>query len=448
MDAGAHSRDCPGCGAPLPPSGGRAEIQCSYCGRTLAIEQTADTDLARIRRGEIDREIGVGRRWRAGQIDWRDTEHSLWPVAARASSSFGGGWSPRALCGPPLVFPASGDRRGAWAPRKARSDVEWVEVDFDDAFPVRAIRVFETHVAGSTFAITLVDDGRETLLWQRPPEDVDADAHMLEVKIDPPRRVGSARAYVNNDGSSGWAEIDTIGLLSVEPLPLSKRAKPAWRFGFGKLVLAFAVLGMVVTGVLASGAFDTARASRRPTPEAPSERVAGTSLMRWTVDRTGMAQLGTVWASSLAGYSSQYSDTMNAANHVLGAPDVFPAYGDAPNAWAPSAQNDGLEHVDVRFSAPVHASAVVIVQTFHPGALARVEDISAGRPPAVLWEGVIESAADSRVNTVELSTPREIRSGPRGAGHLSCRRLERDRRHRLGARRGLNGTAPFWRRAP
>ena len=62
----------------------------------------------------------------------------------------------------------------------------------------------------------------------------------------------------------------------------------------------------------------------------------------------------------------------------------------------------------MRFPQVVRASAVAIVETAGGGALVAVDDVSAGRAPARLWQGVTGPADGARVLSVELPTPRAI----------------------------------------
>jgi hypothetical protein len=49
---------------------------------------------------------------------------------------------------------------------------------------------------------------------------------------------------------------------------------------------------------------------------------------------------GSMWASSVLGYSSQWSDTAWSAFQALGEPDT-PTYGDTNTAWATACADDG-----------------------------------------------------------------------------------------------------------
>lgn len=70
------------------------------------------------------------------------------------------------------------------------------------------------------------------------------------------------------------------------------------------------------------------------------------------------------------GVSSQYGTSAWAATQVLGPPNVFPKHGDIPQAWATLGPDDGAEGIEVGFARPSEISAVVIYETFNPGAVA------------------------------------------------------------------------------
>jgi len=96
-----------------------------------------------------------------------------------------------------------------------RSAVEWIEATFvSQGMPVRAIRVFETHRAGSTYAVSIFDGPFERVVWQDAPIPRVADARLLEVDLDELTNVDRVRVYVDNS-ASGWTEIDSISLLPV-----------------------------------------------------------------------------------------------------------------------------------------------------------------------------------------------------------------------------------------
>jgi hypothetical protein len=79
-----------------------------------------------------------------------------------------------------------------------------------------------------------------------------------------------------------------------------------------------------------------------------------------------------VWAASVRGFSSQYGAPTWAATQVLGPPDVFPRHGDIQQAWASRGADDRDEWIEVGFGQARTIAAVVVYETFNPGAIARV----------------------------------------------------------------------------
>lgn len=412
---------CGNCGATLDRRSGQTTLQCAYCEEVtwLAPTQTVTASLddepapgARgLLRGPSGRTVGAAQRFSPAAMATRDVaayERGLWPAHATASSTYGGSWSPSAVIGPPRVYPRCGDIGGAWAPGPAHSPVEWIELTYNADVPVAAVRVFETNRPGATFAVVDLTHGEE-LLYEAPPQSL-GEAQVLEVAVNPPRPIRRLRVYTAN---SGWAEIDTVGLISAAPLPeaLRTRANVSARRGCAPTVavavgmvtvLAVAVAVVVLVTGGSSG-------SSRRAPSRPSAVVSGASFHYATPSPAELAGRGIVWASGVRGFSSEYSSSANAASAVVGAPDVYPRYGDIREAWAPRATDGGEEWIEVRFPYLVNAGSVVWVETLNPGAVRRVDDISEGSTPTVLWEGTEAGAAGTAaVAEVTLPSARSI----------------------------------------
>ena len=83
-----------------------------------------------------------------------------------------------------------------------------------------------------------------------------------------------------------------------------------------------------------------------------------------------------LWATTIRGFSTQYSPDDWSARRVLGEPDVFPGAGDNVNAWASESADDRAEWLEVGFEKARSISAVEIYETFNPGAVGRVELIT------------------------------------------------------------------------
>ncbi len=380
-------------------------------GTITATVDEGDALHARLLRGPLGEAHGDAARYDAAQMSARDPRsptRGVWPSAARASTSYGGGWSPAAMVGPPSVFPRSGDISGAWAPKPQQSPVEWAEVEYGLAVPVTAVRVFETNRAGSTFAVVDCTDG-ERLLYAGAPTTA-GGAWVLEVAVAPPRVVRRLRVYVVN---RGWTELDTVGLLAAEALPVEVRTRAAPPSSFaraaGCLLIGVGLVGALVTAI-AWNARPDARA-RPPLPPRPAGALTGTTLRFSNADPRALLARRVVWASAVTSFSTEYSATRNAARGVVGPPDVYPRHGDVDGAWASHETDLGPEWIEVRFPVAVRAASVVWAETFNPGAVVRLDDTSDPANPVVLWEGAAGSIpAMAVVGEVTLDAPREIRA--------------------------------------
>jgi hypothetical protein len=107
----------------------------------------------------------------------------------------------------------------------------------------------------------------------------------------------------------------------------------------------------------------------------------------WTTPAAAPVPPVIQWASTVRGYSSQYSATSWAADRVLGAPDVFPQHGDHTNAWASLGADDRDEWIEVGYAQPMRASAVEVFETFNPGAITAIELITASGQRITAFQG-------------------------------------------------------------
>lgn len=404
--AGLVSLECPTCGGGISAPERGNLIECPYCGRTIAFDdggRRARVESERPRtiaddllEGYTGRDIGEGQRWGLPNMrerGWHDPEHAVWPVAGRASSTFGPGWWAEEIVGPPKVYPRYGTEPGSWAPKARTSHTEWLEARFAEGLPkARAIRVFEVAIPGATFAVTFKDrpDGEEHLVWQRPPRRINQDPWVLEVPLDPPQHVAVVRAYLSNEWDA-WSRIDTIGLISDAPLPPTMRARPPARGRRRALAAGVAIAGIAAAAWIALGR------SGDPQPGSVGARVA---------TATDEVLDGAVWAAD-ATASSQWEADKWSARQAAGAPDTYPEHRDSTAAWATREADAGAEWLEVRFAEATPARAVLVVETFNPGTVVRVEDRS-GEQPVILWSGTTEAVAGSRILRFDLPEPRSI----------------------------------------
>jgi len=426
---------CGHCGAPLAPSADRVVFACAYCGTRSYLGASPDRTYhgpddpppadaprrpvrafddaplglhARLLRGPLGRTVGTAERINPPTLHQRDATRrarAVWPRHAEASSTYGAGWAPAAMLGPPRVFPRSGDIAGAWAPGPRHSPVEWVELEFDADAPVHAVRVLETHQAGSVFAIVDATTDDEDLLYAADPAHR-AGAWALEVTLSPPRHVRRVRVYVVNHG---WAELDTVGLLVDAATPLgSQPGAPRPRSALG-LVLGLVAVGFAaVVGLVVATGSRSVPAAVQHAPQ-PAVSVAGATMQFTAPSLDDLSHRKTLWASEVTGFSSQYSAARNAAGGVVGVPDVYPRTGDLDGAWAPLATDGGHEWITVQFPSPTVATAVVWAETFHPGAVVRVEDLSNPSTPLTLWDGTPTAApTGATIAEVRLAAPRPV----------------------------------------
>ena len=92
------------------------------------------------------------------------------------------------------------------------------------------------------------------------------------------------------------------------------------------------------------------------------------------------------YASSVLGFSSQWSTSSWAAAQILGAPNTF-SYGDKSTAWAPLSKNGTLEFISVGFSTPVFAEGATIRETWGNGFVYQIDVIDVFDTLHTVWSG-------------------------------------------------------------
>lgn len=426
---------CGNCGANLSPVPGQNVVECEYCAQATYLSATVvnapQSELAAaaarpspntLHENLLQGPGSVPPKGRGVRLTTRDmkieqlvpADRAIWPTRGAASTTYGGSWSPSAMVGPPKVFPRYGDIGGAWAPSSSSSLVEWVELEFTSDYPVTALRVYETNKSGSVYAVVDRTTGEE-LLYSGPPDPRTVSC-ALEVSLDGPRVIRTLRVYLTN--RPGYAEIDTVALLARDLLPLAARPMippPTKEISVGAAGWIFAIgLICVMSGIIAAVTMLDSRGSS-PSMEtvmpASAEVLGGTVI---TVDSPALEALlarRPEWAFEVVDFSTEYGSPNNAASQALGPPDVYPRFGDIPQAWAPRSADDGLQHITVRFGSGVPARSVVWLSTFGPGAVVRVDDVSNPSGAVTLWQGTDPSAGRSgSVVELILGTPRVIQT--------------------------------------
>lgn len=89
------------------------------------------------------------------------------------------------------------------------------------------------------------------------------------------------------------------------------------------------------------------------------------------------------YASSVIRFSSQYSASDWSATQALGPENVFPQYGDWPQAWAAATADGQREFLELGFEAPQTVQVIEIFETYNPGA---IDTVYLRRPGSNRWE--------------------------------------------------------------
>lgn len=118
-----------------------------------------------------------------------------------------------------------------------------------------------------------------------------------------------------------------------------------------------------------------------------------------------LALAPTMWAHSVLGYSTQYSDTSWSAEQALGAPNVFPQSGDIAQAWASRLADDHDEWLELGYATPRAVSAVEIYETFNPGAIRTVELITVTGRRIELRPATEDITKSQASNKLVIATP-------------------------------------------
>ncbi|MCI0642854.1 MAG: S8 family serine peptidase [Gemmataceae bacterium] len=105
----------------------------------------------------------------------------------------------------------------------------------------------------------------------------------------------------------------------------------------------------------------------------------------------------TLWATSVIGYSSQWSAGSWSAAQALGKPNTF-AYGDISTAWAPYPFNGTLEYITLGFARAVNATGVMIRETYGNGFVYQLDLRDTSGDWHTVWTGTDPSQPGSPVD--------------------------------------------------
>jgi hypothetical protein len=121
-------------------------------------------------------------------------------------------------------------------------------------------------------------------------------------------------------------------------------------------------------------------------------------LMMWHRDRQALIAKYTV--SSRNAWS---------IDQVLGRPNTTGA-GDIPTAWASALQDSGPEWIIAEFPKSIDVTSIVVHETYNPGALVRIDSVSAAGAKTKLWSGIDPTPPGAPRGVSTITLPRPVRT--------------------------------------
>lgn len=88
-------------------------------------------------------------------------------------------------------------------------------------------------------------------------------------------------------------------------------------------------------------------------------------------------------------------------NQALGEPDTE-GQGDFPTAWASQDPDGGIEWLEIGFAEAVAAHGVVIIESYNPGAVVKVETAGPGQGWRTVWSGRDPATAEKNEFAIPL----------------------------------------------
>src|SRR6186713_1563997 len=95
-----------------------------------------------------------------------------------------------------------------------------------------------------------------------------------------------------------------------------------------------------------------------------------TLLLIAALSQVSQAQI-VQWASKVIEFSSELTPVQYSAAQALGKPNVLPAGGQSPNAWAPD-KPKRKEFLKLGFANPISIKQIAIAESYNPSAIFRV----------------------------------------------------------------------------
>jgi hypothetical protein len=109
---------------------------------------------------------------------------------------------------------------------------------------------------------------------------------------------------------------------------------------------------------------------------------------------------GAQWATG-ATASSEYGKEDYSALQATGASNT-PTAGDTPTAWASASADDGEQTLDLTYEVPVKPSAVLVYESYNPGAITKIEAYDKENDN---WVSIYEGEAGPIEDTYRVFSP-------------------------------------------
>ena len=330
--------------------------------------------------GYTGEDIGVGERVPARTSSFdpnTDEPHHCWASQASASSNYGGSWDVSNLIGPPKVFPQHGDISGAWTSSETECGIQHATVRFDhNGYAATGLLILETYNPGAVFAVATRFDGIEHTLWQRAPGKTRSKAHVLEISFTLPTRIDSVTLWLDTSRVSGYNEIDAIALLLD--------------------------LGDAPTTATSNTVTISPARGFSGSPYGHAYRLSQRQIDALSYRRNDALS----WATS-ASTSSNYGGSWDISN-LRGRPEVFPKHGDISGAWAQDSSDAGIQWARASFRADAPAIAVMIFETYNPGAIFCVVAKTDRGDEVVYYDRPADAGERAQLLCVELPEPMQV----------------------------------------
>lgn len=236
-------------------------------------------------------------------------------------------YGPEQAAGPP-DSPAAADAQTAWASKSADGQPEWLTCYYPQVIDIHSIVIHENCCPGAISKVTVFDaDDEEMIVWEADKAVIANQPRQVTViPVRPQFRSAKIKIYLDSPAVQGWNEIDAVGLKTADE-----------EITWAELVEASSTYADVVQPAI--------------------RRRASSNKRSWGVEQ------------------------------VTGAPDTFQP-GDQSTAWASQSTDNQAEWLLCHYADPVDLRAVVIHESFNPGAVTKVSVFDAEDHEVTAWEGV------------------------------------------------------------